>query len=300
MTTQPQNGQVLALIAGNGLAADVNASQTGNGNRIQGWAPNGSPAQGWVFWAKPNGTFLLETKLTHNAHAPGQAMVMDYDYSHYTTHLFQEHGQANQLWHLEDAGNGRVLLRSARPDEGAAYLTADKHGAALGVWRRDPANQGQLWQLAPVGSTGGGQGGGSQPQPQPQPQPAPAGVHGEMLAMVNEERRRAGVPAMRLDDRLSSAAQRHADDMARNDLTQHNGTDGSDFSRRISDAGFPGNTARAENVTPSNSVPEAMRMWMNSPGHRSNILNGAYRNLGVGYAPRQRGNWGRFVQTFGS
>ncbi|RSS55442.1 CAP domain-containing protein [Streptomyces sp. WAC01280] len=300
MTTQPQNGQVLALIAGNGLAADVNASQTANGNRIQGWAPNGSPAQGWVFWAKPNGTFLLETKLTHNAHAPGQAMVMDYDYSHYTTHLFQEHGQANQLWHLEDAGNGRVLLRSARPDEGAAYLTADKHGAALGVWRRDPANQGQLWQLAPVGSTGGGQGDGSQPQPQPQPQPAPGGVHGEMLAMVNEERRRAGVPAMRLDDRLSSAAQRHADDMARNDLTQHNGTDGSDFSRRISDAGFPGNTARAENVTPSNSVPEAMRMWMNSPGHRSNILNGAYRNLGVGYAPRQRGNWGRFVQTFGS
>ncbi|MFE1551214.1 CAP domain-containing protein [Streptomyces sp. NPDC058718] len=298
MTTQPQNGQVFTLIAGNGLAADVNASQTGNGNRIQGWAPNGSPAQGWVFWAKPNSTFLLETKLTHNAHAPGQAMVMDYDYSHYATHLFQEHGRPNQLWHLEDAGDGRVLLRSARPDEGAAYLTADKHGAALGVWRRDPANQGQLWQLAPVGSTGGGQGGGSQPQPQPQP--APAGVHGEMLAMVNEERRRAGVPAMRLDDRLSAAAQRHADDMARNDLTQHNGTDGSDFSRRISDAGFPGNTARAENVTPSNSVPEAMRMWMNSPGHRSNILNGAYRNLGVGYAPRQRGNWGRFVQTFGS
>ncbi|MFD0153336.1 CAP domain-containing protein [Streptomyces sp. NPDC055721] len=298
MTTQPQNGQVFTLLAGNGLAADVNASQTGNGNRIQGWAPNGSPAQGWVFWAKPNNTFLLETRLTHNTHAPGQGKVMDYNFSTYTTHLFQEHGQPNQLWHLEDGGNGRVLLRSARPDEGAAYLTADAHGAALGVWRRDPANQGQLWQLAPAGSAGGGQGGGSQPQPQPQP--APAGVHGEMLAMVNEERRRAGVPAMRLDDRLSSAAQRHADDMARNDLTQHNGTDGSDFSRRISDAGFPGNTARAENVTPSNSVPEAMRMWMNSPGHRSNILNGAYRNLGVGYAPRQRGNWGRFVQTFGS
>ncbi|MCX4983340.1 CAP domain-containing protein [Streptomyces sp. NBC_00572] len=298
MTTQPQNGQVWTLLAGNGLAADVNASQTGNGNRIQGWAPNGSAAQGWVFWAKPNNTFLLETRLTHNAHAAGQAMVMDYDYSHFTTHLFQEHGQANQLWHLEDGGDGRVLLRSARPDEGPAYLTADAQGAALGVWRRDPANQGQVWRLAPAGSTGGGQGGGTQPQPQPQP--APAGVHGEMLAMVNEERRRAGVPAMRLDDRLSSAAQRHANDLASHDLTQHNGTDGSDFSRRISDAGYAGNTARAENVTPANSVPEAMRMWMDSPGHRSNILNGAYRNLGVGYAPRQRGNWGRFVQTFGS
>ncbi|MFD5328100.1 CAP domain-containing protein [Streptomyces sp. NPDC127092] len=300
MTTQLQNGQVWALVADNGRAADVNASQASEGNRIQAWAPNGTHAQGWVFWAKENGSWLLETQLTHNTHAPGQAMVMDYDFSRFATHLVREHGGNNQRWHLEDAGNSRVLLRSARPDEGAAYLTADAQGAALGVWRRDPANQGQLWRLVPAGQTGGGQQGGGRPQPQPQPQPGAGGFLGEMLAMVNQERRRAGVPDLRLDERLSAAAQRHADDMARNDLTQHNGTDGSDFSRRISDAGYPGNTARAENVTPGNSVPEAMQMWMNSPGHRTNILSGNYRNLGVGYAPRQRGNWGRYVQTFGS
>ncbi|GAA2782080.1 CAP domain-containing protein [Streptomyces showdoensis] len=302
MTTQPQNGQVWTLVAANGRAADVNASQASDGNRIQAWAPNGTAAQGWVFWAKENGTWLLETQLTHNTHGPGQAMVMDYNFSNYTTHLVREHGQDNQRWHLEDGGNGRVLLRSARGNEGAAYLTADGQGAALGVWRRDPANQGQLWQLVPAGQTGGQTGGGSRPQPQPQPQPQPGGgdFRGEMLAMVNQERRRAGVPDLRLDDRLSAAAQRHANDMAVNDLTQHNGTDGSDFSRRISDAGYPGNTARAENVTPGNSVPEAMRMWMNSPGHRTNILSGSYRAIGIGYSPRQRGNWGRYVQTFGS
>ncbi len=119
-----------------------------------------------------------------------------------------------------------------------------------------------------------------------------------MLNAVNAERGRVGAAALHLDDRLSAAAQRHANDMASHDLTQHDGTDGSSPWDRIRDAGFV-SRASAENVTPGNSMAEAMQMWMNSPHHRDNILGTAYNSIGIGYAPRQRGNWGRYVQTFG-
>ncbi|MFF4924502.1 CAP domain-containing protein [Kitasatospora sp. MY 5-36] len=300
MPTLPQHGQTWTIKSANGTVADVRSSQTAAGTAVQSWGSNGTTAQGWTFWAKENGSFLLETQLTTGKHVGGQAMVMDFNYSTGQAWLYNEHNQPNQHWCFEPLDNDWVRVRTTRTNEGMLYLTAAAPGSPLTLSRQDDGNPAQRWQLVPAGgiSSGGGQ---QQPQPQPQPQPGGGGggdFRSEMLNAVNAERGRVGAPPVRLDDRLSAAAQRHANDMASHDLTQHNGTDGSSPWDRIAAAGFVSRSS-AENVTPSNSVPEAMQMWMNSPGHRVNILNPDYNYIGIGYAPRQRGNWGRYVQTFG-
>lgn len=71
------------------------------------------------------------------------------------------------------------------------------------------------------------------------------------------------------------------------DFYGHTGADGSDFYDRMIAAGFTFETTSwtaGENVAAGQVTPEAvMEAWMNSPGHRANILNGAYTKLGVGH-----------------
>ncbi|MEU3752376.1 basic secretory protein-like protein [Streptomyces olivoreticuli] len=164
MSVAPQNGQLFTLRSANGLTVDVSSSRTTAGNRIQGWKPNGSQAQSWVFWAKDNGSWLLETGLTHGTHGPGQAMVLDYNFSAGVTHLFTEHGDANQRWLFEDAGSGWYRIKSVRGNEGDRYLTAVGEGVALALRSPSWGDPGQRWELLPVGS-----------RPQPQ-QPGGQGV----------------------------------------------------------------------------------------------------------------------------
>ncbi|WP_229324649.1 CAP domain-containing protein [Streptomyces sp. UNOC14_S4] len=294
----PQNGQMYVLRSATGVVADVDHSSTAPGTKIQGWSPNGSKAQQWVFWAKDNGSWLLETGLTHGTHGPGQAMVLDYDFNNFRAHLVNEHGQANQLWRLEDAGDGYVRLKSLRTEGGDAYLTADGGGRVLGVWKSDPGSDAQRWRLEGVAGSGqGGQGsqGGQQPQPQPQPQPGGGGSAVEqMLSLVNQERARAGLPGLVLDGGLCAAAQRQSDDMARNNFLGHVGSDGSDFGRRFRDAGVQSSSG-AENAATGSDVRGTMDMWMRSEGHRNNILGRDFRRFGAAFAP---GSGGRWTQTF--
>ncbi|GGP36477.1 CAP domain-containing protein [Streptomyces abikoensis] len=292
----PQNGQIYVLRSATGVVADVDHSNTAPGTRIQGWSPNGSRAQSWVFWAKADDSWLLETGLTQGTHGPGEAMVLDYDFSNWRAHLVKEHGQANQLWRLEDAGDGYVRLKSLRTEGGDAYLTADGAGRFLGVWKSDPGSDAQRWRLESVSSSGQGGQTGGQPQPQPQPQPGGGGSAVElMLSLVNQERARAGVPPLRLDDRLSLAAQRHSEDQARNNFLGHNGSNGSSFFDRFREAGVQNLFGGAENAAPVTDVRQAMDMLMKSEGHRNNILGRGYSRFGAGFAP---GNGGRWTQAF--
>ena len=72
----------------------------------------------------------------------------------------------------------------------------------------------------------------------------------------------------------------------------HTGPDGSDFSERVRAAGYddPGGENIAQGQT---SADEVMTDWMNSPGHRQNILDCSFRTLGVGEASDY------WVQEFG-
>lgn len=104
-----------------------------------------------------------------------------------------------------------------------------------------------------------------------------------VVARSNDYRSTAGCPALVLDDRLTSAAQRHSDDMARNNFMAHTGSDGSSPWDRIEDTGYRYRLA-AENVAAGYASPEeVVEGWMQSAGHRANILDCDLREIGVGY-----------------
>ncbi|MBD0695154.1 hypothetical protein BG452_19020 [Streptomyces sp. CBMA123] len=120
-----------------------------------------------------------------------------------------------------------------------------------------------------------------------------------MLTSVNFRRVHAGARLLNLDERLNTAAQRHADDLAAHDLLQHDGTDGSTPWRRIRTAGFAFRFA-AEITAAADSAPEAMQRWMNSPQHRDTLLDPRFNHLGIGRAPRRGDSTrGRYVLTLG-
>jgi uncharacterized protein YkwD len=79
----------------------------------------------------------------------------------------------------------------------------------------------------------------------------------------------------------------------------HTGSDGSSPFDRMKRYGYNYRWA-GENVAAGQSSPQdAMRSWMNSSGHRKNILNGKFRDIGVGYA--RGGRYGHYwTQTFGA
>ncbi|RLN53394.1 hypothetical protein BBJ29_004270 [Phytophthora kernoviae] len=106
---------------------------------------------------------------------------------------------------------------------------------------------------------------------------------GLMLDRVNEERAAQGLTALCLNSKLQEAAQSHSDDQAANDFMSHTGSDDSTMSERVSDADYDWNGV-AENVAAGQvDVVEVMDSWMNSEGHRHNIL-GDYTMLGAAYA----------------
>jgi uncharacterized protein YkwD len=109
------------------------------------------------------------------------------------------------------------------------------------------------------------------------------------LCLLNAERAAAGLKALRLDKRLSKAARRHADDMARRNFFSHTSLDGSSFVDRIRRAGYLSGARYwtvGENLawaTRRQSAPRGIAdMWMNSPGHRANILSPSFREVGIG------------------
>ena len=106
---------------------------------------------------------------------------------------------------------------------------------------------------------------------------------------INQLRQGCGI--LGDDPRLTAAAQRHADDMLRNGLNGHIGSDGSSPQVRISDAGYRSRYS-GEIVywgTGSAASPStALDMWMQSPPHRAIIMNCAY--TAGGFATAWNGN----------
>ncbi len=97
--------------------------------------------------------------------------------------------------------------------------------------------------------------------------------------------------------KLTAAAQAHAEDMAARHKMSHTGGDGSSSSERVKARGYRYFRA-GENVAAGRFTAErVMKGWMDSPGHRRNILGG-YSEIGVGYAVDESGT-GYWCVTFG-
>ena len=108
-------------------------------------------------------------------------------------------------------------------------------------------------------------------------------LENQVLALTNSERAKQDCPALRLDTRLRTAARAYSEEMLRYGAWNHVGHDGSDPGDRMRRAGYDTSGGWAENIAKGYSTPEAvMKAWMNSTGHRKNILNCDLRALGVG------------------
>ncbi|MER6346013.1 CAP domain-containing protein [Streptomyces sp. NPDC001595] len=130
----------------------------------------------------------------------------------------------------------------------------------------------------------------------PQATTTASGTTARIVELVNAERAKAGCSPVKPNATLTKAAQAHSEDMAAHRNMSHTGSDGSSPGDRITRAGYIWSTY-GENVAYGYSTPEqVMTGWMNSPGHKANILNCAFKEIGVGLA--QPGSY--WTQDFGT
>jgi uncharacterized protein YkwD len=109
------------------------------------------------------------------------------------------------------------------------------------------------------------------------------------LCLINAERGKQGLRALRLNSRLSKAARGHSRDMVRRRYFSHTTPDGSSFVKRIRGSGYLRASHRwavGENIAwgsrGRDSAAKIVRAWMNSPPHREEILRPSFRDAGVG------------------
>jgi uncharacterized protein YkwD len=134
--------------------------------------------------------------------------------------------------------------------------------------------------------------------PNPQPNPGPS-LEQQVVDRVNVERAAAGCQPLTVDARLVQAATNHSSDMATNNYFSHDSLDGTKFGSRIQATGYSYRMA-GENIAAGSATAEAvMQQWMNSPGHRANILNCGFIHIGVGQAYSANSLYGHYwTQVF--
>ncbi len=235
-------------------------------------------------------------------------------------------GSAYELWRLNQGSSFQLRVwRGTRPSSASPTCTYNfaSNRDAMAFWRDIsrlqgcPQQGGQVQSANPVSTTR------SSTRSSPQitrntldidcietvpgiptaAQPAALGsaalgnVEREILAMVNAERQKVGVRPLSLNSRLTTAAQRHAEDMARTGQFSHTGSNGSSVRDRATASGYRSSYV-GENIGMGYiNAAAVMSGWMNSPGHRQNILNSNYTELGVGLIQGQGGLY--WVQVFG-
>lgn len=103
----------------------------------------------------------------------------------------------------------------------------------------------------------------------------------QVVQLVNEERAKVGLAPLTVDTKAANAAQVRAGELTQS--FSHTRPDGSSFSTALTQAGASFKGA-GENIAYGQTTPEqAMESWMNSSGHRANILSSSYTSIGVGH-----------------
>lgn len=195
-------------------------------------------------------------------------------------------------------GSGRSFarLRPPRPGTETLLLLAEVYRRD-GRWRVRAIGQGYADGLAglardfgvDVADDGTGSGDGD-------------GVADLVIAVVaatNAERARHGLAPFTADPRLHRAAQDHSGDMVRRGFFAHENPDGAQVWHRAVAAGY-GYRKVAENIAAGQrTAADVVRGWMDSPGHRANILDAELTHIGVGHA--LGGSFGVYwTQVFGT
>ncbi|MFE0367999.1 CAP domain-containing protein [Streptomyces tendae] len=106
----------------------------------------------------------------------------------------------------------------------------------------------------------------------------------EVVDLTNRERTAAGLPALAVDARLTTAAQAHSADMVARDFYSHTDPDGGKPWDRAAAAGAARRTVGENIACGQRSPADVVEGWMNSPGHRANVLKSDFTHIGVGLA----------------
>lgn len=103
----------------------------------------------------------------------------------------------------------------------------------------------------------------------------------QVVALVNAERAKYGLSALKVDSRVQQAAQVRVKETVQS--FSHTRPNGSSFSTALTEAGVS-YIRSGENIAYGQSTPQqVVQAWMNSSGHRANILNESFTTIGVGY-----------------
>ncbi len=122
----------------------------------------------------------------------------------------------------------------------------------------------------------------------------------QVIELTNQERVANSLQAYSHDAQLTISARGHATDMASSNYFNHTSLDGRSPFERMTDAGYVWNAA-GENIAAGQPTAVAVvNSWMNSEGHRNNILSSTFCDIGVGYAFETSARYGHYwVQNFG-
>ena len=105
----------------------------------------------------------------------------------------------------------------------------------------------------------------------------------ELLQEVNTQRELNGKQPLRINSRLTAAAQKHAKNMSENDFFDHLSPDGRGVMERVTKEGYYWR-AIAENIGAGLSSPKSMlKAWMSSRDHQNNLLSSEFDDIGIGY-----------------
>ena len=134
-------------------------------------------------------------------------------------------------------------------------------------------------------------------------------VREAILCLHNQIRARRGLPLLKENARLRRAALGHSSDMVSRGFFEHTSPNGTSMVERIQAARYVSprfGWALGENLawgTGSLATPQAiMKAWMDSPGHRANVVKRAYREIGIGVVagvPTDRGSGATYTADFG-
>lgn len=105
----------------------------------------------------------------------------------------------------------------------------------------------------------------------------------QVATLVNQERAAQGLAALLVDAGATQAAKAHAEDMAGRGFFAHTTPEGWSPADRLQLLGVTGYSSVGENIAAGQPTPQdVMTAWMNSSGHRANILHPSYTHIGVG------------------
>jgi uncharacterized protein YkwD len=157
---------------------------------------------------------------------------------------------------LSSEQSRRTLYEPAYSEAGLAYVAGHRSGDMYwtALWAR-PLSPGGLTRTA-----------------------------GEVIALTNTERAAAGLPPLAADSPLTTAAQAHSADMVARAFYSHTSPGGGQPWDRAAAAGSRRCTIGENIACGQRSPAEVVRGWMNSPGHRANILKPDFTHIGIGLA----------------